>query len=315
MRHDLFEKCVRHNNFTIEFVQQHTPRIVRDHAEQLLGCGIYNEYESIKDVMKIQPQIQSFAQSYMSLTKGSGTPSNVCDQQLTGYGMSPSIHFRAKTLQDTEEGAISTELGLKGFVDATMEVKTKGCAVQRTIHGDERPSPSQTALMGIELKTGHFQKPHLNHVAQLSLYTLMLRSRYGSTNASSSDSTSTALSKDTGAANGGMLLYLNHEAFNAVHVSPGMNEIKSLIGQRNSIAIDIKRAAKPRGITIQYDEDEDDDDCPGKPKKRLVIKMVDLVYVVPNIISTLNIIFLSQYCCSSSSSIRLTRCPLFIAYM
>ena len=270
MRHDLFEKCVTHNNFTLQFVRQHTPNIVRDHAEQLIGCGIYNEHESIKDVMKIQPQIQKFAQMYMRLNNAN--QGNAYGQQLTGYGISESIQFEATSLHDTEEGAISTELGLKGFVDATMEVKSKGCAVQRTINGNEQPSPPQTVLMGIELKTGHLQNPQTNHVAQLSLYTLMLRSRYGSANLITSSSTNqnernyADLPKRTGAANGGMLLYLNHESFRAVHVAPALNEIKSLISQRNTIATEAKRAAKPRGVTIQYEEEQDD--STGRPKKR-----------------------------------------------
>ena len=271
MRHDLFEKCLTHHNFTREFVHEHAPRIVRDHAEQLIGCGIYSEYESIRDVIKIQPQIQKFAQLYTNFGQSSNNDvyQNNVGKELIGHAISPSIHFQAKSVQDTEEGTISTELGLKGYVDATMEVNTKGCAVQRTIFGNEKPSPPQTALMGIELKTGHFQKPHMNHVAQLSLYTLTLRSRYGSANQSSSitqHGNDHNVRNYAGAANGGMLLYLNHEAFNAVHVSPAMNEIKSLISQRNTIATEIKRAAKPRGITIKYEEEKDD--STGQPKKR-----------------------------------------------
>ena len=270
MRHDLFEKCITYNNYTTEFVRQHAPNIVRDHAEQLIGCGIYNEHECIMDVIKIQPQIQKFAQMYTDFCQNDGNANqNKPFKELVGHAMSPGINFVAKAVEDTEEGAFSTELGLKGYVDATMRVKTKGCAVQRTMYGNEQPSPPQTTLMGIELKTGHSQKANMNHVAQLSLYTLMLRARYGSslsTQRSISQNGAIDMSENFGAVNGGMLLYLNHEAFNAQHVSPAMNEVKSLISQRNTVAAEIKRAAKPRGITISYEEDSEENT--GQLKKR-----------------------------------------------
>lgn len=45
-----------------------------------------------------------------------------------------------------------------------------------------------------------------------------------------------------------MLLYLNHESFRAVHVSPNINEVKSLINHRNLVATELKKASKPRGV-------------------------------------------------------------------
>ena len=176
---------------------------------------------------------------------------------MEGHGLSSSIKFTAKNIVDTEEGTISVELGLKGFVDATVEAKTRGCQIQRTVYGNEKPTPAQTALMGIELKTGHNQKPHVNHVAQLSLYTLTLRSRHGTVNGYDRDNrNSTNSLVINGASKGGMLLYLNHESLNAVHVSPETHEIKSLIGQRNNLATDKRVAARPRGITIHYERSD-----------------------------------------------------------
>ncbi len=255
MRHDLFEKCLTKEDFSREFVNCQAPKIVRDHTEQLIGCGIYSEHESVKDVLKIQPQLQRFAHAYTAFEVGQESCSDSnAGSQLDGHGISPTVKFVAKNIQDTEEGTVSVELGLKGFVDATVKATVKGCAVQRTIHGNERPSPPQTALMGIELKTGHRQTPFMNHVAQLSLYTLTLRSRYGTVNGT--DQSSPGLK---GALNGGMLLYLNHESINAVHVSPEINEIKSLLSQRNTVASEFKRTVKPRGITIRYEKDKDDE--------------------------------------------------------
>ena len=120
--------------------------------------------------------------------------------------------------------------------------------------------------MGVELKTGHRQNPQNEHMAQLALYTLMLRMRRGSAIlGNSGDVQSSQLSEcaqrhfalQNGAATGGMLLYLNHESYLALHVSPILSEVKSLIGQRNVLAVDTRKATKPRGVAISYGDEKD----------------------------------------------------------
>jgi hypothetical protein len=109
--------------------------------------------------------------------------------------------------------------------------------------------------MSIELKTGHNQNPQTAHMAQLALYTMMLRVRCGSQTHSSS--LAQGVSQEiTGAGESGMLLYLNHDAYRAIHVSPMPNETKSLIGQRNLVASELSRASRPRGILLNYEKTE-----------------------------------------------------------
>lgn len=103
------------------------------------------------------------------------------------------------------------------------------------------------SLMGIELKTGHNQKTQNAHMAQLAMYILMMQTRYGSTKLSST--------KDFGATESGILLYMNNESLRAVHIKPMLSEIKSLIGQRNVVAIEQIRSSKPRGIDLLYEKD------------------------------------------------------------
>ncbi len=118
--------------------------------------------------------------------------------------------------------------------------------------------------MPIELKTGHVQNPSHNHLAQLSTYTIMLRARYGSASPNSrvessprnnnqSGDPSLERMENAGAYGSGMLLYLNHENFRAKHVKPSTSDVKTLIGQRNSVVCDVLRAARPRGVTIESD--------------------------------------------------------------
>ena len=52
-----------------------------------------------------------------------------------------------------------------------------------------------------------------------------------------------------------MLLYLNNESMKAIHVSPSVTEVKTLISQRNSVAFDSKTVSKARGVVLRYEDD------------------------------------------------------------
>ena len=265
MRHDLFEKCMQEKNFAREFANQQVSHIVRSHAEALLGCEWYSEAEAKGQLMEGLPQMQEFAANYCAFGHRSGPTQMVFrpdgqglaasqGSRLQGHGIHADVLYCAQSVYATEEAAVSPELGLKGFVDATLIANTKPYG------SDEQP---QQAMMAVELKTGHQQNPQNEHMAQLALYTLMLRMRRGSA-ASASDPNSphrvTASkgryrSLGNGAAMGGMLLYLNHKGMHALHVSPMLSEIRSLIGQRNALAIESRKSAKPRGIILSYESE------------------------------------------------------------
>ena len=123
----------------------------------------------------------------------------------------------------TEEWALVPELGLKGNVDATVLGRIKPVISSTAPNAD---NVEQDALVPVELKTGHNQNPQHNHLAQLSVYTIMLRARHGS--ASNGD---TGLHGEAsnlierGAASSGMLLYLNDKSFCAKHIKPSLSDV------------------------------------------------------------------------------------------
>ena len=268
MRHDLFEACMQQQDFSTEFAEGKADAIVRSHSDALVGCQYYDDARARHEILQVLPQIRDFASKYCSfgpgptqrLLPGAGKAST-----LRGHGFQTDIDFTADAVYATEEAAISPELGLKGFVDATLGTTTKPSA---------SASPTLQSLMPLELKTGHRQNPQNEHMAQLALYTLMLRMRRGSaivgspTNNNSNghqhgagpeaDCDKRHLSLQNGAASGGMLLYLNHEAYLALHVSPKQSEMKSLIGQRNVLATDARKAMKARGVVVSNDNEEQD---------------------------------------------------------
>ena len=77
-------------------------------------------------------------------------------------------------LLDVEEHIWSPMYGLKGNVDATVQMTIQEDGVTKTGGGQER----KTLLVPLELKTGK-NTSEVAHRAQTSLYTLLLSDRYG----------------------------------------------------------------------------------------------------------------------------------------
>ena len=262
MRHALFEKCLVQCNFSHEFVRKAAPIIVREHADQLIGSNLLNENLMIAEVIKILPNIQRFSSNYTSFTKQNN------HHELNGTGTSPNIQFRADCVHATEEVAMSTELGIKGFIDVTVEASI---IPQRSVDRSKISQEFSRTLMSIELKTGHNQTAQHTHMAQLSLYTLALKSRYGSIKSNIRQT------NGTGAANGGMLLYLNHESINAIHISPSVSEVKSLLNQRNVVATEIKKISKPRGVIFDTESSEENSEQLIKIEEATPVELPDLL--------------------------------------
>ena len=260
LRHDLFERCVVANDTSRRSAALFTRDIIRNNAEALVGCGITDRKEAFGEVMKTIPQITSFLDTYTSWNtskKGQGMASTKHGGALL-KGMFPpyDTFLSIDSVAATEEWALVPELGLKGNVDATVLGRIK------PVHSSTAPNIDnleQNALVPVELKTGHNQNPQHNHLAQLSVYTIMLRARHGSAfngDMSSINDEEASDGIERGAASSGMLLYLNDKSFCAKHVKPSLSDIKTLVGQRNGIVCDVLNAARPRGIALEYQEDK-----------------------------------------------------------
>eukprot|EP00804_Cyclotella_cryptica_P000970 CCRYP_012331-RB/>CCRYP_012331-RB protein AED:0.03 eAED:0.03 QI:95/1/1/1/1/1/10/663/1892 len=260
LRHDLFERCLQEQNASLQSAALYTRQIIRDHAETLVGCGITDQQEAFSAVMKTLPQIQKFLRAYTSWDasktgqmKSTNNYALSKDSILKGEFASSDTLFSIKEIYSIEEMTMCPELGLKGFVDATVVAQTKPLIPEKTTMSSASHGMS---LMPLELKTGHSQSIKSNHSAQLAVYTMLLRSRYGTSSANNIENTSVdVVGLEIGAACSGVLLYLNDESFHAIHVNPTLEDLKQLIGQRNDVACDALRAARPRGITIEYKED------------------------------------------------------------
>jgi len=247
LRHDLFERCLFHKDFSYAFAQTQCTSIIKNHAESLIALDMIDELQIYLDLMKTVPLLQRFSSEYTSFLQPSSDGARLATGSLIpGHGVQSSLHLLIDDVHATEESSVSHEVGLRGFVDATVVIR--GRHKQPTIQAKRGGQPSSHALdhpkilVPIELKTGHNQNAQHAHMAQLALYTVMLRARYGSEDASR-----------MGASGSGVLLYLNDQAQQAVHISPSHGEIKSLINQRNVVASEIRRSVKVRGVDIVND--------------------------------------------------------------
>jgi hypothetical protein len=297
LRHELFERCLREKDASHKSAALFTRQIIRKNANALLGCGVFDQRAAFGEVIKTLSQIQLFLGSFTSWnatkpnmfpplkqkdkhlqlngTRGGGagcisTPKTL----LKGMFASCDTLMELKDVYSTEQWMHVPELGLKGNVDATVMARMKSLnSLNITSHGD-----TQDVLLPVELKTGHAQSPNHNHLAQLSIYTMMLRAKQGSCNSfvQSRTQNNDLEVEALGAASSGMLLYLNHESYCARHVKPTLNDVKTLMGQRNKFASNVIRAARPRGIAIEYESEESNRNETGKGQRhgrgRVVVK-------------------------------------------
>ena len=242
MRHDLLGACLLEKELTQSIMFRIVQRIVRENAEGLLACKMSSR-EAEKSLMDMRAMIQEFIRDYTSLS----VPQRAENPQavLPGNRIDSDVRFVATGVSSIEEPVVSPELALKGNMDAILEATTISVGSSQK---------SEPVLMSMELKTGHNQNAQNAHMAQLSLYVLMLHSRHGvaSENGSKSDSSE---SKGPLAARGGLLLYMNDKGLQTVHVASFVQELKSLLGTRNLVAANLEKANRPRGVIVQFEGD------------------------------------------------------------
>jgi hypothetical protein len=289
LRHELFQRCITSRDASHKSAALYTRQIIRENSEALIGCGITDRGDAFSEIIKTLPQVQRFLTEYTAwkdITKPSDQQkenqhpqqkTNECDRYTTiaavpravlkGTFASYDTLMEVTGVYSTEECAYVPELGLKGYVDATVIARTKPLNLPMILSLPPSSSSSSTScttsqagvqesLLPLELKTGHSQNPSHNHLAQLTMYTIMLRTRHGSCSNSRVHDDNCNV-EGIGAAHSGMLLYLNHEGYRAIHVKPTLSDVKTLVGTRNSVVCDVIRASRPRGIAIKYDDDDE----------------------------------------------------------
>ncbi|KAL7946092.1 DNA replication factor Dna2 domain-containing protein [Trichoderma barbatum] len=155
MLHEIFQEALLANNFDLTFLSQLIDKNIEKHIEDLytIKVGIAAAKEHLQSKMT---ELSYWARSFVA-------PQPQTDAIVEGRNGDRAT-IAVRKLLDVEEHVWSPTYGLKGNIDATVEVAmTDG-------------KRSQVLTVPFEVKTG--KHANSNHMAQTALYTLLLSDRY-----------------------------------------------------------------------------------------------------------------------------------------
>ncbi|OJD38618.1 dna replication atp-dependent helicase dna2 [Diplodia corticola] len=191
--HEIFQEALKTNRWDHEWLLDLIQRTIPRKFETILEIGITVEHVIDRLVSKL-PHIQAWAKMFVKASPGSDAVVRDRNGKMA--------HMSVNKLLEVEEHIWSPMYGLKGNIDASVQVLMR----------DE--SGEKTLTVPLELKTG--KAVNVSHQAQTALYTLLMSDRY--------DIDITY----------GVLYYL--ESADTSRVPAIRNEIRQMIIQRNELA-------------------------------------------------------------------------------
>lgn len=155
--HELFQEALKANQWDTDFLLETIDRLLPSKFETILE--INSTCEEVTEHMKSKlPELQSWAKVFISAKPRP----DALVREMNGKQSLMSIN----KLLDVEEHVWSPMYGLKGNIDATVQVTMKDDQGERTL------------TVPFEVKTGK-NSSNAAHVAQTALYNLLLSNRYG----------------------------------------------------------------------------------------------------------------------------------------
>ncbi|KAJ4012936.1 DNA replication endonuclease-helicase Dna2 [Fusarium irregulare] len=155
MLHEIFQEALLANKWDLPFLTTVIDRITEKHVEDLytIKVGIPSAREHLQSKMT---ELSYWAGAFVS----SQTKADAVVEDRNGK----KANMAVTKLLDVEEHVWSPMYGLKGNIDATVEVSMQDGKDLRTL------------TVPFEVKTG--KHANSNHMAQTALYTLLLSDRY-----------------------------------------------------------------------------------------------------------------------------------------
>ncbi|KAF8982827.1 Tripartite DNA replication factor [Haplosporangium bisporale] len=197
--HELFQQCLRTNDFSTKVMESRIDGLLENHLKELY---LINESVDVaRDALREQiPSCQLWARRFLR-----STPSN--DSIVTEH-LGQNTDSRCLSINkilDIEENIWSPTFGLKGKIDATVQVMLRG-----------GPNGDTTLTVPLELKTGK-KSQVMSHRAQTMLYSLLMTDRYDVD------------------VRWGLLFYMKTGEF--IRVSALRDEIRTIMIHRNKLAM------------------------------------------------------------------------------
>ncbi|KAJ6437778.1 DNA replication helicase Dna2 [Purpureocillium lavendulum] len=195
--HEIFQEALLANQWDMPFLAKLIDRITEKHVEDLykIKVGIPSAREYLQSKMT---ELSYWAKAFVS----SQPQTDAVVEDRNGKKANMAI----TKLLDVEEHVWSPMYGLKGNIDATVEVSMMDGKQQRTL------------TVPFEVKTG--KHANSNHMAQTALYTLLLSDRYDIEIAC------------------GILYYM--ETSKTMRIPAIRHELRHMIMQRNQLACYIR---------------------------------------------------------------------------
>ncbi|KAF9188141.1 Tripartite DNA replication factor [Haplosporangium sp. Z 767] len=208
MLHEVFQGSLFANDFSTASLQSRIEDVITAHVNDLYLINETND--SAREILsQYITSCQDWARRYLRASPSTdGTIIDAMGQTVNGE----SSLLCVNKILDIEENIWSPMFGLKGKIDASIQVVVKTDKKKPGSDGCE----SKTLTVPFELKTGK-KSNVVSHRAQTMLYTLLMTDRYDVN------------------VNWGLLFYLKTGEF--IRVPALHDEIRTILMQRNEIAI------------------------------------------------------------------------------
>ncbi|KAI9794693.1 MAG: Tripartite DNA replication factor [Piccolia ochrophora] len=192
--HEIFQEAMRANRWDNAWLQDVIEQIVMRYVEDIAAINL-EVHQAVAHLMSKMPQLQAWAEVFVQAKPQA--------EAIVDTGKSGQCQMSINKLLDVEEHVWSPMYGLKGNIDATVQVTVDDVDGERTL------------TVPLEVKTGR-NTTNASHRAQTALYTLLLSDRY-----------------DVEIAYG-ILYYL--ETSNVIRIPANRHELLQMIMQRNELA-------------------------------------------------------------------------------
>jgi DNA replication ATP-dependent helicase Dna2 len=226
LKHELFERALEYSCSDglcpeDSMLQEWSQDIVRRNLGGLIAVNLTSK-DAINDLRESIPHLTGWLTQFVVEEEFAPAASTSAQNKQQ---LHPELHIAS--LVATEEEIWSPVWGLRGFLDATVQVE---------MHGGSSNEEKRSYILALELKTGSRSDfARIDHRAQVILYSLLLQGMYGP------DVSPTM----------GVLVYINSEMGAETQiVSPSWHEVRALLQARNQHAHDVESASSSVPVTL-----------------------------------------------------------------
>lgn len=155
--HELFQEALKANRWDTDFLLSTIEQLLPSKFETIIE--INSTPDEVKEHMTSKlPEMQAWAEIFIR--------DKPCAEAIVQHRNGPQSIMSVNKLLDVEEHVWSPMYGLKGNIDATVQVTMQDDQGERTL------------IVPFEIKTGK-NSSNSAHSVQTALYNLLLSNRYG----------------------------------------------------------------------------------------------------------------------------------------